>query len=173
MSESKGCVTCDSPPAVQDFCNAMGWDIEPPREFGSTDAQFLQFFGQMLARVNGVNSDNLSPSGNQRSPRLMYRPCLWPIQKQILLRKIGLLPCPRSMERRVTQSGTLGRKRPAFGPGAARSTRKAGRHDGSSEPVVAPRRHKPLLDTGHLQLTCLRIRESYGTLSRPQLSSVR
>ena len=35
MSESQSCITCDSPPAVQDFRDTVGWDIELAAELGS------------------------------------------------------------------------------------------------------------------------------------------
>jgi hypothetical protein len=60
MRESKSGITRDSPPPIQYFRDTVGWDIETPREFGSTHTQLLQFLGQVLTRMNYLNCHKLS-----------------------------------------------------------------------------------------------------------------
>jgi len=52
MCESKRCITCDSPPPVQDSGYTISRDIELPRKFSSAHAEFFQFFGWMVSWVN-------------------------------------------------------------------------------------------------------------------------
>ena len=42
MRESKSCITCDSPPPVQDFRDPIGGYFELPSEFSSAHVEFLQ-----------------------------------------------------------------------------------------------------------------------------------
>src|SRR5215472_7305455 len=55
MRESKGGVTRDRSPAVQNFRDTIGRDIELPSEFGGAHAQFFQLLCKMLTRVNCLN----------------------------------------------------------------------------------------------------------------------
>ena len=42
MCESKSCITCVSPPPVQDFRDPIGGYFELPSEFSSAHVEFLQ-----------------------------------------------------------------------------------------------------------------------------------
>jgi hypothetical protein len=60
VGEAQGGVSSDGAPSIQDLGNAVGRNIELPRQLRGAHAQFLQFFGQMLARVNSVKSHDIS-----------------------------------------------------------------------------------------------------------------
>jgi hypothetical protein len=73
MGESKGRITRNGSLAVQDPHDTIGRDIEPPCELGSAHAQFFEFFSQMFARVNCMDSHNVSRNGSQRCRPSMDR----------------------------------------------------------------------------------------------------
>src|SRR5487761_553963 len=73
MSETQGRVTGDCPPSIQDLRDAVGRDIQLPREFGGAHAQLLKLFGQMFSGVNCHDGHGAPPNGNRRSPRLKDR----------------------------------------------------------------------------------------------------
>src|SRR5450759_5862710 len=82
VGEAQGCVASDGAPSIQDLGHAVGWNIELPRKLRGAHAKFLQFFGQMFARVNSGKCHDVSPNGNQQSPRSMGRAFLRVIQSK-------------------------------------------------------------------------------------------
>jgi hypothetical protein len=73
VGESQSGIARDGAFPIQDFGDAVRRNIELPRKLRRAHAQFFQFFGQMLARVNSGYCHDGSPNGNQQSPRWMGR----------------------------------------------------------------------------------------------------
>lgn len=61
VREPQGCVARDRALAVDDLADAVGRDADLPRQIGRADAEFLEFFGQDLAGMNGCASRLQSP----------------------------------------------------------------------------------------------------------------
>jgi hypothetical protein len=80
VGKAQGCVASDGAPSIQDLSHTVSRNIELPRKLRGAHAQFLQFFGQMFARMNRRKCHDVSPNGNQQSPGSMARAFLRTIQ---------------------------------------------------------------------------------------------
>lgn len=71
MSEAQSGVTRHRACAMQDLRDAIRGHAELSREFRGAHIERLQFFGQVLTRMNGSNWHGNSPNDSQQSPRAM------------------------------------------------------------------------------------------------------
>jgi len=66
MGKPQGRVAGDGAPSIQDFGNAIGGNIQLPRQFGGAHAQLLQLFRQMFTWVNWNYCHVTSPNRNRQ-----------------------------------------------------------------------------------------------------------
>src|SRR5271165_1864146 len=66
MGKAQGRVAGDGSPSIQDFGDAVGRNIQLPRQFGGAHAQLLQLLRQMFTRVNWNYCHDVSPNGSQQ-----------------------------------------------------------------------------------------------------------
>jgi len=71
MSEAQGRVTRHGARAMQDLRDAIGGYAELSGEFRGAHIECLQFFGQVLTRMNRSDWHGGSPNDSQQSPRAM------------------------------------------------------------------------------------------------------
>jgi len=62
MGKAQGCVARDGSTSIHDFGDAVGWNIQLPRQFRGAHAQLFQFLRQMFTRVNRNYYHGVSPS---------------------------------------------------------------------------------------------------------------
>src|SRR5271166_1276741 len=65
MGEAQGRVAGDGAPSIQALGDAVGGNIQLPRQFGGAHAQLFQLFRQLFTRVNCNYCHGVSPSKKQ------------------------------------------------------------------------------------------------------------
>jgi hypothetical protein len=71
VGEAESGVARDGARAMQNLRDAIGGHAELARKFGRAHVECLEFFGEVLARMNGSDWHGNSPNGSQQSPRAM------------------------------------------------------------------------------------------------------